>query len=166
MPAEIGHKLVGMLPRMLRYARCVARDEVLAQDLVQTACERALATAQGPGDGVPFEGWVFRILRNLWIDQNRRKHTEGEHVELDEEVDAAHPHGESSLEAKLLLPKISQAIEALPQEQQEVLLLVCVEELAYKDVAQLLGVPMGTVMSRLARARRKLIELEDGAVSA
>ncbi|MFM2400302.1 MAG: hypothetical protein RL341_2459 [Pseudomonadota bacterium] len=162
MPAEIASDLVALLPRLLRYAKCVARDPDIAQDLVQSGCERALATAEGPGEGVAFEAWMFRILRNLWIDRLRKQQTEGLQVDVEEQDDLAVESGDGAVEAKLTLERVRTAIDVLPVEQREVMLLVCVEELSYKEAAQVLGIPVGTVMSRLARARTKVIEMTQG----
>lgn len=159
MPSEIGAALVAMLPRLRRFALSLCRSRELADDLVQAACERALATSAGPPPETPFDAWLFRILRNLWIDRLRRKQTEGQSVDIEEHEELVGTQGAAQTEARLDLDRVRGAIERLPDDQREVLLLVCVEELSYRDAAATLGVPMGTVMSRLARARVKLAQL-------
>ncbi|MBS7806506.1 RNA polymerase sigma factor [Variovorax sp. PCZ-1] len=157
MPAEIGQPLIELLPRLRRYALVLCRDGHLADDLVQAACERALATANGPDDSVPFDAWMFTIARNIWIDRGRRTKSEGTHDDIDDHLDAAvAPDINAELQARNELQHINAAIEQLPAEQREVLLLVCVEELSYQEAADVLGLPLGTVMSRLSRARLKL----------
>lgn len=99
---------------------------------------------------------MFRILRNLWIDQVRRQKTAGPQEDIAERFDLVGTSGERETEARLTLRSVSEAISALVDEQREVLLLVCVEELSYRETADILGVPIGTVMSRLARARKNI----------
>ena len=162
MAPTIGHELVKLLPRLRRFALALCRSPTLADDLVQGACERALANAESWTPGTRFDAWVFRILRNHWLDTIRRQKTEnlrGEAVD-DEKIsrDVMGEDGETSLLHKLTLADVRRAIDNLPTEQREVLVLVCLEDLAYKEAAEILGVPIGTVMSRLARARKTLIE--------
>jgi RNA polymerase sigma-70 factor (ECF subfamily) len=159
MPAAIGQDLVALLPRLRRFALVLCRSPSLADDLVQGACERALAHAESWTPGTRFDAWMFRILRNHWIDQLRRLKAEG----MTEDV-TTHPHlmgdpGEGPVLSKLALAEVQRAIDHLPPEQREVLILVCVEDLAYREAAEVLGVPLGTVMSRLARARKRLVEM-------
>lgn len=153
---RVEDQLVAFLPNLRRFAisLCGARD--VADDLVQAACERALANAARFESGTRFDAWMFRILRNLWIDQIRRRKTAGEHVDVDEQHHLAGASGERDVEARLALKSVEGAIAALPDEQREVLVLVCVEELSYRETADVLEIPIGTVMSRLARARQNL----------
>ena len=121
---------------------------------MQTACERALANAATFQEGTRFDAWMFRILRNLWIDEVRKRKTAGPQEDIEAQDDLVGMSGEREAEARLTLKSVAEAIDRLSEEQREVLLLVCVEELSYKEAAEVLGVPIGTVMSRLARARR------------
>ncbi|HZH12695.1 MAG TPA: RNA polymerase sigma factor [Microvirga sp.] len=159
MPKAIGQELVALLPRLRRFALVLCRSQVLADDLVQSACERALANAHHWTPGTRFDAWVFRILRNSWIDHLRRSRTEGMKEDVTAQADIVGDAGEEPILSRLLLAEVQQMIDAMPPEQREVLLLVCVEDLAYREAAEILGVPIGTVMSRLARARRKLVEM-------
>jgi len=159
MPAAIGQDLVELLPRLRRFALVLCRSSSLADDLVQSACERALANAHTWTPGTRFDAWVFRILRNNWIDHLRRSRTEGMSEDITTQTDIVGDAGEEPILNKLLLAEVQQIIGAMPLEQREVLLLVCVEDLAYREAAEVLGVPIGTVMSRLARARKRLVEL-------
>ncbi|MCB5176043.1 RNA polymerase sigma factor [Microvirga lenta] len=163
MPAAIGQELVALLPRLRRFALVLCRSPSLADDLVQGACERALANADTWEPGTRFDAWVFRILRNHWIDQLRRSKAEGMTEDVTEQKQIIGDSGEGPVLSRLLLAEVQRAIDAMPQEQREVLVLVCVEELAYREAAEVLGVPIGTVMSRLARARKRLVEMTEAA---
>jgi len=150
---EIGQMLVAFLPNMRRFALSLSRSRASADDLVQSACERALASASSFQPGTRFDAWMFRIIRNLWIDQARRAQTAGPQQDIEMVADTlASPDGESA-EHRLVLRDVWAAIQALPDDQREVMVLVCVEDFSYRDAAETLGVPIGTIMSRLARAR-------------
>lgn len=155
---EIGEQLITMLPILRRFALSLTRSPDRADDLVQAACERALSNAERYEPGTRFDAWMFRITRNLWIDRVRREKTAGPVDDIDERPDIAGVSGVEVVEARSEMMTVSAAIEALPAEQREVLMLTCIEDLPYREVADILGVPIGTVMSRLARARIKLAE--------
>jgi RNA polymerase sigma-70 factor (ECF subfamily) len=159
MTPEIGSALIDLLPRLRRFALGLSRSADVADDLVQAACERVLAAAAaGEAIGQP-AAFAFRILRNLWVDALRRRHTRGQEVDSDDEtLDLAALHADAAADRRLVLGKVAAAIDALPDEQREILLLVCVEEVSYREAAEILALPIGTVMSRLARARRRLAE--------
>jgi len=159
MPTAIGPELVALLPRLRRFALVLCRSPFLADDLVQGACERALANAGSFTPGTRFDAWAFRILRNYWIDHLRRSRTEGMSEDVTVQTHIVGDAGEEPILNKLLLAEVQQIINTMPPEQREVLLLVCVEDLAYREAADILGVPIGTVMSRLARARKRLAEM-------
>lgn len=155
---DVGERLIAFLPNLRRFAISICGSRDLADDLVQAACERALANAERFEPGSRFDAWMFRILRNLWIDHVRRQKTAGVQDDISERQDIAGPSGEREVEARLTLRTVTEAIADLPEEQREVLLLVCVEEFSYREAADVLDVPIGTVMSRLARARKNLAE--------
>jgi RNA polymerase sigma-70 factor, ECF subfamily len=155
---DFGERLIAFLPNLRRFAISLCGSRDLADDLVQAACERALANAERFEPGTRFDAWMFRILRNLWIDQVRRRKTVGIQDDISERQDIAGASGERDVEARLTLNTVAGAIAELPDEQRDVLVLVCVEELSYREAADVLGIPIGTVMSRLARARRNLAE--------
>ena len=159
MPAAIGQELVALLPRLRRFALVLCRSQPLADDLVQGACERALANAGSWTPGTKFDAWMFRILRNYWIDHLRRMRTEGMMEDVSMQTQLIGDAGEGPILNRLVLSEVQRAIDNLPQEQQEVLVLVCAEDLSYREAAEVLGVPIGTVMSRLARARKRLMEM-------
>ncbi|PDT51101.1 MULTISPECIES: RNA polymerase sigma factor [Sinorhizobium] len=155
---DVGERLIAFLPNLRRFAVSLCRSRDVADDLVQAACERALASADRFEPGTRFDAWMFRILRNLWIDQVRRQKTAGIQDDISERQDIAGSSGEGEAEARLTLNTVAEAIGELPEEQREVLILVCVEELSYRETAGVLDIPIGTVMSRLARARKSLAE--------
>jgi RNA polymerase sigma-70 factor (ECF subfamily) len=155
----VPERLVAFLPNLRRFAISLCRSRELADDLVQAACERAILAADSFAPDSRFDAWMFRILRNLWIDHLRRLKTAGPHDDIDEAHDVSVPSGEAASHARMELSKVTAALQKLPVEQREVLVLVCVEEFSYRDAAEVLGIPIGTVMSRLARARKNLMEL-------
>ncbi len=157
MQATIGPLLIDILPRLRRYAIALSRTADTADDLVQAACERALATKAELTDTMRFDAWMFRILRNIWLDRLRRLKTRGTEIDVADAPLAA-PGADQVPAHRLLLGKAAEAIAALPDDQREVMLLVCVEDYSYREAAELLDVPIGTVMSRLARARKKVAD--------
>ena len=126
---------------------------------MQLTCQKALANHRAFQRGTRTDAWLFRILRNSWIDMVRRKCGEGQSIDIDEAFDLPGEAGPETVENRLLLGRTLKAIHELSEEQREVLLLVCVEEFSYKEAAEVLEVPIGTVMSRLARARKQLATL-------
>ncbi|MFC3127504.1 RNA polymerase sigma factor [Pseudoroseomonas globiformis] len=150
--------LPGLLPRLRRFALGLCRSPDEADDLVQAACERAL-TASLPSEGLASpEAWMFRILRNLWLDRMRRRRTRGEEVDVETRHDLPAMGAELAPARRIALRRAAVAIGELPEEQRSLMLLVCVEELSYRQAAEILDLPIGTVMSRLARARRTVAE--------
>jgi RNA polymerase sigma-70 factor (ECF subfamily) len=158
MDNDIGQSLVALLPRLRRFAIGLSRSADVADDLVQGACERVLAAAAGLPPDTRLDAFLYRTIRNLWVDRIRRRQTRGEEIDVDDAVDLVAMHGGASAERRMLLSSVADAIAALPDDQREVLLLVCVEEASYREASDILGVPIGTVMSRLARARRRIAE--------
>ncbi len=149
---ELRTELVGLLPRLRRFARVLARNPHDADDLVQTAIERALAHAGQLRADAPVAGWVFGILRHAWVDEQRARGRRGRLFAADsgEEVaDAVHG-------APLETLAVQDAVARLPEEQRLAVALVLVEGLSYKEAAHIMEVPIGTLTSRLARARDAL----------
>ncbi len=161
----VGPLLIAFLPTMRRFALSLTRAPDQADDLVQAACERALLSADRFEPGTRFDAWMFRIIRNLWIDRIRRTRTQAA-VPVEEADTVEGAEGEDAAVSRLALSDTAAAILRLPDDQREVLTLVCVEGLSYAEAAAVIGVPIGTVMSRLARARVKLAAmLEDQGIS-
>lgn len=161
--SELGYRIVTLLPRLRGFARALARSQDAADDLVQATCEKALRHGESWTPGTRLDSWLFRIMRNHWIDTVRRGRPE---TPLDgAEADALPSEdGRRTVEARLALADVRAITDALPDEQRMVLMLVCVEEMSYREAADLLDVPIGTVMSRLARARAALVAAMDGKV--
>lgn len=148
--------LLDALPALHRFAVSLARAPDLADDLVQITVERALAARESYDPNHALNAWLFRILRNAWIDMTRRTRTRGTETDIFENPEAAATDGPRTTDAKLMLDQTIAHIADLPEDQRIVLSLVCIEELSYAETAAILDIPKGTVMSRLARARRAL----------
>lgn len=162
MPIDIREELIEMLPKLRRFAVGLSGNLQDADDLVQMACERALTKAHQWQPGTRLDSWLYRIIQNLWIDRGRSLRTRGESVDLDAVAGLADSSAHRVAEIDSTLDGVCRALDRLSPEQREVLMLVGVAEHSYKEAAELLGVPVGTVMSRLARARLRLYDLVEG----
>lgn len=147
-----------MLPRLRRFAYALTGSTDLGDDLVQAACERALARLNQWQPGTRLDSWMFRIMQTIWIDQMRAKKVRGHSADLDAAQDIAGADGERAMEARLTLKRVRGAVQELPEEQRLVLTLISIDGRSYKEAAELLDVPVGTITSRLARARKRLYE--------
>lgn len=156
MTTAFGDQLIALLPRLRRFARSLTGSADKADELVQTACAKALAAQASWQPGTRFDSWMFRIARNAWIDEVRRNKIQASDAEEDEIERVPGLDGENAQIARLTLSTVMAAIDRLPPDQREVLVLVVMEEMSYAETADVLGVPTGTVMSRLARAREKI----------
>ncbi|MEQ9812537.1 MAG: RNA polymerase sigma factor [Azospirillaceae bacterium] len=155
--------LLERLPRMRRFAISLTGTVAEGDDLVQSACERAWRRRRSLRDPERLDSWLFQIIRHVWIDQRR-----GPEARVDPEDpvtfhDLAGGDAERELEARLSLDRTFAAMLRLPAEQRAVLLLVGAEGYAYREAAAILDIPIGTVMSRLARAREALGRLLEDA---
>jgi len=149
-------QLVASLPRLRRFARGLAGNATQADDLVQAACERALTRQHQFQEGTRFDSWMFRIVQTIWIDQIRSRDVRKEDGEIeDDRLGSDEPVRRA--EARLALEEVRRAAARLPAEQREALMLVTVDGLSYKEAAEIAQVPVGTIMSRLARARVALV---------
>ena len=162
--------IVALLPRLRRFAYALTGSRDDGDDLVQGAAEKALSRLHQWQPGTRLDSWLFRIAQNLWRDQLRARKTRGPSVDpiLAEEIEGE--DGRDAIETQMLLEKTRRAVGALPEEQREVIVLVSVEGFSYKEAAETLDIPIGTIMSRLARARKTISEtvlgtagLKDGA---
>ena len=152
MSASISDQLIAVLPRLRRFARGLTGSAAEADDLVQAACERALTRAHQFQEGTRFDSWMFRIAQTIWIDQLRSRNTRKEVVE-DEAMHVGSDEPGRRVEARLALQEVRAALAQIPAEQRMALLLVTVDGMSYKQAAEVADVPVGTIMSRLARAR-------------
>ena len=149
--------LVAQLPALRRYAMALVGNAALADDLVQDCIERALGQEAQLREAERLAGWLRRILYHLYIDEirrNRRRGREHDIAELADNLELSAPAPDNSA-----MKEFVQAVNHLSAEHRQILLLVSVEELSYREIADELEIPLGTVMSRLARARERLREL-------
>lgn len=145
-----------MRPRMLRVAYAWCHDLHLADDLVQEALTKGLVRSGQLRDAGALDAWLFSILNNCWRDHLRARREFADIDELDEVIFDQAPGPEGRYASQQTRLRVRHAIAALPMAQRQVLTLVDIEECSYAEVAQILGVPVGTVMSRLSRARQAL----------
>lgn len=156
----MGQQLVALLPRLRRFALVLARSRDKADDLVQSALERALSRTEQWEPGTKLDRWMFRIVKTVWLNGLRAaqiRQTEP----IEDHLDRAVVDGARTAEARLSLAEVREAFARLPDEQREPLLLVCVEGYTYAEAAEFLGIPMGTVISRLVRGRTALMQSLD-----
>ena len=156
-------ELVALIPRMRRFAASLAGSLEEGDDLVQAACERAISRIDQWQPGTRLDSWVFRIIRNIHLDRLRARSVRAEHLRLVKSADGHGVDGVREMDARLTLQAVSAFLARLPEEQRTVMMLVCVEGLSYREVADVLGVPLGTVTSRMARGRFALKEYVDQA---
>jgi RNA polymerase sigma-70 factor (ECF subfamily) len=160
--SQYNEQVVSYIPHLRRYARALMGNNVLAaDDLVQDCLERALSRIHLWRRGSDLRAWLFTIMHNLYANNMRKISNAPQFVELEVEKNATVDHMRA--EHELEIRDIHQAIKLLSPEQREVLLLVTLEGLQYQQVASILGVPEGTVMSKLSRARknlRKIMQIE------
>jgi len=161
---EFGRLLESEVPRLRRYARALTRNTAKADDLVQSSLVRALEKQHLWQPGSNLRAWLFTILHNQHVNDVRHSLRQGSPgpVEDAEPVWRVEPVADASLQ----LRDLQRAINTLSHEQREVLLLVCLEGMRYEQVAIILDIPVGTVRSRLSRARTTLRQLMDGTESA
>ena len=151
--------MIAQLAPMRRYARALTRDETQAEDLVHDALVRAFERRATFRAGANLRTWLLAILHNTFVDRWRRRESEWRREA--ETVYLAEITAPADQESSVRLQQISQAFLTLPDEQRAVLHLVAIEGLPYKDAANALGIPVGTLMSRLGRARAALRTFEE-----
>ena len=156
MTDDIRARMVAALPRLRRFAYALTGSTEQGDDLVQDACLRALSRIDLWQPGTRLDSWMYRIAQNIWLDRLRANKVRGEVVDIDAMEGMPGPDGRIVAESELTLQAVSGAMTRLPAEQRAIIALVCIEGLSYKEAAEISGVPVGTVMSRLARARRAL----------
>lgn len=158
MVSDVRQEMVALLPRLRRFAYAQTGSREAADDLVQAACERALDRIDQFTPGTRLDSWMFRMMQTIWIDRMRYA---GRRPQVSEKVMDALPfdariHEQAAARADLVI--VRAEVARLPEEQRVVLALVAIDGLSYQEAAETLGVPIGTIMSRLSRARRKLVE--------
>ena len=150
--------ILAEIPRLRRYARAMLGDRAAADDLVQDTLERAWSRLQQWRAGSDMRAWLFGIMHNLRIDQLRRPKLSTRSIDEDD----FEPPARATQTDQLELRDIESALNLLPDEQREILLLVALEEMSYAEIASTLDIPVGTVMSRLSRGRDRLRSIMNG----
>lgn len=151
--------LIALIPRLRRFARVLTGNLADADDVVQACLEKAMQNLDQWQPGTRLDSWVFRIARNSWIDDRRRAHNSKGHDDIGEMIDLAGDDGVAVAEASDEARVVRAAVDRLPAEQRDVVALVMLEELSYREAADTLGLPIGTVMSRLSRAKAALARM-------
>ena len=154
---EFADALGAMLPRLRRFAFALSRHPADADDLAARAAERALRSRAQFTPGSRRDSWLFRITRNLWIDEARSRQRRAAWEAPPEEGERQGFDGAADIERSAELAQVMRAMSALPDEQREVIALIMIEGLGYREAAELLGQPIGTVSSRLVRGRNALL---------
>ena len=145
------------MPRLRRFAVGLAGNRPDGDDLCQMTIERALSNRSKWAEGTRLDSWMYRIMRNIWIDEGR-KVTRSRETFVAEEAGAG-VGGAGAQESAVELSNIDRAMQKLPEDQREAVLLVMVEGYAYKEAAEIVGCPVGTLYSRLVRGRDALMGL-------
>ena len=155
MARDLRVELVEIMPRLRRLGIALTRSRVDADDLVQMACERALSRGAQLSSETKLAAWMYTIMRNLWIDEIRTRRTY-----LHDSLEAAHDvmgdDGEALAERNSTWAAVRRALSELPAQQRVALTLVCVDGMSYKETAEILDIPVGTVASQVARGRQAL----------
>jgi RNA polymerase sigma factor (sigma-70 family) len=149
-------ELVALLPRLRRFARSLTRNADEADDLVQGALERALRNLDGWTPGTRLDAWMFRIMKNAWIDEVRSRGVRTKVFAPEEAGLDVGADGAAAMEIHLDAQAVRSAMEQLPNEQRLAVALVLIEGFSYREAAEMLDVPIGTLTSRLARGRAAL----------
>ena len=156
-------ELLTLLPRLRRFARALARDSADADDVVQTALERALKAQGQWTPGTRLDAWMMKIVRNCWIDEARSRARRARTFAPEEAGERVGADGHRDIERRVELHAVDRAMDALPPEQREAIALVLVEGLAYREAAAVLEIPIGTLTSRLTRGRQALVQMLEAA---
>lgn len=156
-------ELRALIPRLRRFGHSLTGSAEDGDDLVQEALEKALLREGQFQVGSRLDSWMYKIMQNAWIDQKRSAARRRDVIQpMNEDVVAVGEDGRDVFDARINLRQAREAMTRLHPDERSVLALVSIEGLTYREAAETLGVPIGTVMSRLARARSRLLQLLDG----
>ena len=155
--AEFRRELGLLLPRLWRYGLVLSRQKHLAEDLVQATCGRALERAGQFAAGTRLDRWLLSIMHSIWLNEVRSQRVRQGQGFVEGEQ-ALSFDGESQAQDQVLAAQVIKLVNGLPEAQRETVFLAYVEGLSYKEIAEVLHIPVGTVMSRLAAARLKLVQ--------
>jgi len=154
--------LTELLPRLRRFAHALSRNGADADDLTQSTVERALRSREQWQPGTRLDSWLYRIMRNLWIDTSRARIRKEKNEAPEEEAQSVGDDPRGAMEAAIELKRAMAAMERLPDEQREVVALILIEGFGYREVAEMLNLPIGTVSSRLVRGRTAMLAMLGG----
>jgi RNA polymerase sigma-70 factor (ECF subfamily) len=155
--SEFRRQLGALLPRLSRFGMALTRSRSEADDLIQSACERALSRLEQWKPDTRLDSWMFRIMQTIWFNELRHRKVRAQHAQ--EVLEGESPDkGDQVAETRMFLARVEKEIQRLSEEQRIVLMLVCVEGLTYREAAEAASIPIGTVMSRLAKARLTIME--------
>jgi RNA polymerase sigma factor (sigma-70 family) len=153
------HRLGALLPQLRRFAFSLSREPGDADDLAQRTVERALRARDQWQEGTRLDAWLYRIMRNIWIDEGRARSRQARVVRPLEDGEDAGFDPRPGQDAAIDLARVMAAMARLPDEQREVVALILVEGFGYREAAELLDLPIGTVSSRLVRGRTALLAM-------
>jgi RNA polymerase sigma-70 factor (ECF subfamily) len=154
---DLRQALIAVLPRLRRFGLALTGSASDADDLVQNTCERALRHADQLREPARLDAWLYGIMRNLWFDEMRHRKVR-RHDDIDAASHVIGEDGQATADGRITLEAVRHSMSKLQTDHRAVLMLVCVDGLSYKEAAEVLGVPVGTIMSRLSRARQELHE--------
>ena len=157
--ATFEDQLAALLPRLRRFAHGLSRDPADADDLAQASLERALKSKDQWQPGTRLDSWCYRIMRNLWIDTARSRARRMVHEAPEEEGLNVGDDPRDAMDASVDLRRLMAAMGRLPDEQREVVALILIEGFGYREASEMLGLPIGTVSSRLVRGRMALLAM-------
>jgi RNA polymerase sigma factor (sigma-70 family) len=152
-------QLAALLPRLRRFAHGLSRNPADADDLTQLTIERALRSREQWQPGTKLDSWCYRIMRNLWIDTARAGARRATREAPEEEGLSVGADPRGAMDAALDLHRIMDAMGKLPDEQREIVALILIEGFGYREVSEMLSLPIGTVSSRLVRGRTALLAM-------
>lgn len=152
-------QLAALLPRLRRFAHALARNPTDADDLAQMAVERALRSRAQWQPGTRLDSWLYKIIRNLWIDSVRARSRRERSEAPEAEVETVGHDPRTAMDASIELKRVMAAMQRLPDEQREVVALILIEGFGYRETAEMLDLPIGTVSSRLVRGRTALLAM-------
>lgn len=153
---DVKPRIIAFLPRLRRFCLALTGSNDRCDDLLQETVERALTRIEQWQAGTSLESWMFRIAQNLHIDDARKQGRRGQQVDIEQLADVSGEDGRTIVEVRSELEHAQKAMAALPDEQRILLALVVIDGRSYREVAEILELPMGTVMSRISRARQAI----------
>lgn len=157
MTTPFQRDLLALIPKLRRFALSLSGNPADGDDLVQAACEKALRNQDQFQPGSRMDSWMYRIIQTAWLDDLRKRKVRGVVVDPDDVEIGDGGRAAQLPEDRMMLERTTAAMARLPEAQRAVLSLVAIEGLSYKEAADVLDLPVGTVMSRLSRAREALL---------